>query len=401
MTTLKLIDKTALNNLAVGINKIINDRIKIESDRAKASEGSLQTSINAIPVSTISQHTTDIAAINNATTGILATAKSYADTKAGAVQTDLNTLSTKVGTEKTETVAATGLIKDLRQAQTDIDALELVVGNSSSGLTKQINTNTTNIATNTSKIATNTSDIATLTSDVATIKGTGVGSMNQVLIDAKAYSDTKVASLVDSAPETLNTLKELSAALGNDANFATTVSTQIGTKASQTDMTTVQNKLAGISTTVTSYVNAKDTAMGTRVTSLETSLSSTGDIGTRISTLESSLNSSSTGSIGTRVDALETSLSSTGTVGTKISTLESSMAVIKGESTVEGSMAKLKSDLTNTIANSISNLNLAITADTNSYSIALKLSDQILNTAVLQLETVTDTEINEILAALA
>ena len=42
--------------------------------------------------------------------------------------------------------------------------------------------------------------------------------------------DTKVAALVDSAPETLDTLKELSTALGDDPNFATTVATNIGTK---------------------------------------------------------------------------------------------------------------------------------------------------------------------------
>ena len=46
-----------------------------------------------------------------------------------------------------------------------------------------------------------------------------------------SYVDTKVASLVDSAPETLDTLKELSAALGDDPNFATTISNQIGNKA--------------------------------------------------------------------------------------------------------------------------------------------------------------------------
>ena len=33
---------------------------------------------------------------------------------------------------------------------------------------------------------------------------------------------------VDSAPETLNTLNELSAALGDDPNFATTIATQLG-----------------------------------------------------------------------------------------------------------------------------------------------------------------------------
>jgi hypothetical protein len=49
----------------------------------------------------------------------------------------------------------------------------------------------------------------------------------------QAQVDTKVSNLVDSAPETLNTLNELAQALGDDPNFATTVSNQIGTKLSQ------------------------------------------------------------------------------------------------------------------------------------------------------------------------
>ena len=44
------------------------------------------------------------------------------------------------------------------------------------------------------------------------------------------YVDTKVSSIVNSAPETLDTLNELALALGNDPNFATTVANQIGTK---------------------------------------------------------------------------------------------------------------------------------------------------------------------------
>jgi hypothetical protein len=47
---------------------------------------------------------------------------------------------------------------------------------------------------------------------------------------SEAYVDTAVAGLVDSAPDALNTLNELSTALGNDADFATTVTTSIGTK---------------------------------------------------------------------------------------------------------------------------------------------------------------------------
>lgn len=51
------------------------------------------------------------------------------------------------------------------------------------------------------------------------------------LAAAKKYADDKVAALVDSAPETLNTLNELAAALGDDANFATTITNQIAGKA--------------------------------------------------------------------------------------------------------------------------------------------------------------------------
>ena len=40
----------------------------------------------------------------------------------------------------------------------------------------------------------------------------------------------KVSALVNSAPETLDTLKELADALGNDPNFATTISTELGKK---------------------------------------------------------------------------------------------------------------------------------------------------------------------------
>ena len=50
--------------------------------------------------------------------------------------------------------------------------------------------------------------------------------------------ETKVAALVSQAPETLDTLDELAAALGDDPNFATTVSNQIGTKANSADVYT-------------------------------------------------------------------------------------------------------------------------------------------------------------------
>lgn len=56
------------------------------------------------------------------------------------------------------------------------------------------------------------------------------------------YVDGRVANIVNSAPETLDTLQELAQALGNDPNFATTVAKEIGTKA---DKATTENALKG------------------------------------------------------------------------------------------------------------------------------------------------------------
>lgn len=61
-----------------------------------------------------------------------------------------------------------------------------------------------------------------------------------------AFVRAVVSALINSAPETLDTLKELADALGNDPNFATTVATQIGNVATtaNTAKTTADSALA-------------------------------------------------------------------------------------------------------------------------------------------------------------
>jgi hypothetical protein len=55
----------------------------------------------------------------------------------------------------------------------------------------------------------------------------------------ETYVGTAISNLVDAAPGTLDTLNELAAALGDDPNFATTVSTSIGTKVPQARTITI------------------------------------------------------------------------------------------------------------------------------------------------------------------
>lgn len=71
-----------------------------------------------------------------------------------------------------------------------------------------------------------------------------------------ALVDSKVAALVNSAPTTLDTLKELADALGNDANFSTTITTKLREKV---DKTTYESDKAGFATK-TELANKLDTS---------------------------------------------------------------------------------------------------------------------------------------------
>jgi hypothetical protein len=59
---------------------------------------------------------------------------------------------------------------------------------------------------------------------------TGEFSVDTTVIADQSYVNTAVANLVDLAPAALDTLSELAAAVGNDENFVTTVTTSIGEK---------------------------------------------------------------------------------------------------------------------------------------------------------------------------
>ena len=70
-----------------------------------------------------------------------------------------------------------------------------------------------------------------LSSSIATsLRAEYVAADSALSASQKTYIDAKVAGIVDSAPGALDTLNELAAALGDDANFATTTATSIGEK---------------------------------------------------------------------------------------------------------------------------------------------------------------------------
>jgi len=69
-----------------------------------------------------------------------------------------------------------------------------------------------------------------LTGKTVTVATASAGD-NDTTVASTAFVSTAVSNLVDSSPDALNTLNELAAALGDDANFSTTVTNSIALKA--------------------------------------------------------------------------------------------------------------------------------------------------------------------------
>jgi hypothetical protein len=124
----------------------------------------------------------------------------------------------------TPTAAGHAVTKAYVDGQTPSIAAGSGISTSVSGTTVTISADAT-VARLNSPAFTGTPSLPTGATAVTQTAGTANTSLATT-----AFVGTAVANLVASAPGTLDTLNELAAALGNDANFAATISTSIGTK---------------------------------------------------------------------------------------------------------------------------------------------------------------------------
>ena len=122
-----------------------------------------------------------------------------------------------------------------QEVTTSVQTLSTAVSSITTNATN-ISANSTSITNNATAIATNASNIA-LKADLNDPDFTGTptcpnvaAGTNNTEIANTAYVDTAIANVVNSAPAALDTLNELATALGNDANFSTTVTNSIADK---------------------------------------------------------------------------------------------------------------------------------------------------------------------------
>lgn len=74
-------------------------------------------------------------------------------------------------------------------------------------------------------------------SNVTTALGFTPPTVNEALMSAKEYTNTKIADLINGAPETLDTLGEISQAMSDNKDVVDALDEAIGTKASNSDLT--------------------------------------------------------------------------------------------------------------------------------------------------------------------
>jgi hypothetical protein len=132
---------------------------------------------------------------------------------------------------------------------------------------RSLNTGTSPVALNVGEIAFNLADkklfvgngsdtITRLDGSTSSVGlGQGYFESDLTTVSANAYTDQKIAELVDAAPGLLDTLNELAAAIADDPNFVTTVTTAVS--GVQTNLNTEIARAQGAEGTLLSQIGAE------------------------------------------------------------------------------------------------------------------------------------------------
>ena len=120
----------------------------------------------------------------------------------------------------------------------------------------------------------NTAQLANTNAAISNLNTNLTGSNTAI----RAYVDTEVAGIVDSAPATLNTLNELAAAINDDASYAAAVTTNLGQKLGATSTVTLSGD-----------ITASSTAFSANAVTLTTTDTNLGNTNSAISNLNTNL----------------------------------------------------------------------------------------------------------------
>jgi hypothetical protein len=171
----------------------------------------------------------------------LASANSYTDDEIGSLDLSLKAYADQAETDAIATASADATSK-ANAAQSAAEATAALDATSKA--------NAAQAAAELTASNANSSLYTTVTGDIATAKSEAISSAN-------AYTDAEVAALVGQAPELLDTLNELAAAISDNPNYATDVANLVATKA---DTTYVDGEISDLDTAAQGYASAAQSA---------------------------------------------------------------------------------------------------------------------------------------------
>lgn len=235
---------TTLNNITTATNTSVG-ALESRATALETAVDALETEVGGVGVVTsrVDSAESDISTLTASTNAL--------DTRLDNHDTTITSLQTSTGTLETAMDAAEGR---LNTAEADIIALEtkattgethIAATTSVHGIADTADLATKSYADNakTDAITTSATAIA-LKADIASPTFTGVPSAptaaagtSTTQVATTAFVGTAVSALVASAPAALDTLNELATALGNDANFSTTLTTNLSNKLNTSDFT--------------------------------------------------------------------------------------------------------------------------------------------------------------------
>ena len=326
----KLVDKTQLSNLAKKLDQRAKEAVSAEQSRATGVEQGLQTSINAINNETTgilakakeyadglnNTASADISALQAKDAELQAAIEAEAAARTSAINTLNGTAETEGSVAKSIKDALDPVKADVTQAKADITANADAItqeaataraaeqANAAAINTLNGNAETEGSVAKSIKVALDPvkADVAQAQSDITALQGSVANNAKAItdgdadtLKSAKAYADKAISDLIDSAPEDRNTLNKLSEAIKDNRDiydgYVSTVNAELAkkvdkvegsrliteveaasfaAKAETSDVSTALETAKTYTDDEIKKVNSASTALGTRVSSLET-----------------------------------------------------------------------------------------------------------------------------------
>lgn len=177
----KLINQQAITKLAQGLHQKSKDLVEVERNRALEVEGQISAKVD--------KNISDIAAINNAETGILKQAKDYVDAAIEGV--DTSALGSRIAAVETKNIEQDKEIaKKVAKADVVNGLKETLEGKVLDARQGKVLKDLVD-----GEVARATTAEGVLAGRLDVIEGVGEGSINKALEDAKVYTDGKIGEV--------------------------------------------------------------------------------------------------------------------------------------------------------------------------------------------------------------